>query len=107
MHQYKQFKQTACTGACNTYCVLTIYDRLPIDEPSGLKYVGEIKKNRNQNINLENMHFVGLCCITNIHTCTFSSAFGSQHGQEIFLFSKTSRRIVGPTQPPINVVPCV
>jgi len=53
------------------------------------------------------VHFVGLYCITNIHTFTFSSAFGSQDGQEIFLFSKTSRPVLGPTQPPIDGVQCV
>jgi hypothetical protein len=36
-----------------------IYNRLPEDEPSGLKHVEDIEKIKNENINLENVYFVG------------------------------------------------
>jgi hypothetical protein len=39
-----------------------MYNRLPEDEPTGSKHVEDIKF-KNQNINLENVHFVGLYCI--------------------------------------------
>ena len=42
-----------------------ICNYLPEDEPSGSKYVEDIKI-KNKNINLENVHCVGLCC-TNYH----------------------------------------
>jgi hypothetical protein len=38
-----------------------MYNRLPEDEPSCSKPVEDIK---NENINLEKVHFVGLYCIT-------------------------------------------
>jgi hypothetical protein len=38
-----------------------MYSRLPEDEPSVLNHVGD-KKNKNKNINLENIDFVGLYC---------------------------------------------
>ena len=55
-----------------------IYNSLPEHEPLGSKHVGDIKiKNKKKYINLENVHFFGLCCI--IHNfcevssqCTFS-----------------------------------
>jgi hypothetical protein len=39
-----------------------MYNRLPEDEPSGTKLVEDIKI-KNQNTNLEKVHFVGLYCI--------------------------------------------
>jgi len=39
-----------------------MYYRLPKDEPSLSKHA-EDTKNKNYNIILENVHFVGLCCI--------------------------------------------
>jgi hypothetical protein len=86
MHQCKQYKQTVYTDAC-----------LPKNAPSGSKHIENIKKNKNLNINLENVHFVGLYFITNMHTYIFSSSFGSHHKQEISVFLKTSRPAVGPT----------
>ena len=38
-----------------------IYKRHPEDEPSCSKHVEDINI-KNSNINLENVHFVGLCC---------------------------------------------
>jgi hypothetical protein len=44
MHQYKQ---SAYTDVCKMYYANCIYDRLPEDEPPGLKHVEDIKKIRN------------------------------------------------------------
>jgi len=35
---------------------------------------------------------------------TEESEFDSQQGQEIYIFSTASRRVLGPTQPPIQLV---
>jgi hypothetical protein len=40
-----------------------MYDRLPEDEPSGSKYIDDIKKLKIENIDLENVHFIVLSCI--------------------------------------------
>ena len=51
-----------------------IYNRLPEDEPSGSKHVEDNeKKNKNENINLENMHFVGWYCIAYLISLSYGS----------------------------------
>jgi len=46
-----------------------MYNSLPEDKPSGSKRVEDIKKNKNQNINLGNVYFFGLYFII-ILQCT-------------------------------------
>ena len=47
---------------CQVPYLNLIYNRLPEDEPSGLKHLEDIKI-KNYNFNLENAYFVGLYCM--------------------------------------------
>jgi hypothetical protein len=49
---------TVYTDACHN----CIYNRFPENEPSVSKYIEDIKKNKNSNINLGNVHIIGLYC---------------------------------------------
>jgi len=52
---------------------ICIYNRLPEDEPSGSKHVDDIEKIKNENINLENVHFVGWYCIAYLISLSYGS----------------------------------
>ena len=71
MHQYKQYRtqsstyKTTYADICETTVPYLYINRLPEDEPSRSKHVEDIKI-KNLNIHLENVHFVGVCCIVRI-----------------------------------------
>jgi len=62
----------AYTNACNTYCTITVYITIFL-KINPLVRNKKTSKLKNLNINLENVHFVGLYCII-ILQCTVHGA---------------------------------